>query len=101
MLLEAHQLGTIDLHQEKTMISNSLDAILKFRDHNFPLTTPIVDFWRQKFNSHTGFYTQTPTNIAEPVLHLTLSLQFRLRYYGQYFHFVIFSHVVEIWFVIG
>jgi hypothetical protein len=78
MLLEAHQLGSIDLHEDTTMISDALDAILKFRDHNFPFTTPIVDFWRQKFNSHTGFYTQTPTNIAEPVLHLPPISQFRI-----------------------
>jgi len=67
MLLEAHQLGTVDLGQEKTMIKDALDAILKFRDRNFPLTTPITDFWRQKYDSSSGMYIQTPTNIAEPL----------------------------------
>lgn len=85
MLLEAHKLRTIDLREEREMITEALEAIFKFRDHNFPLTTPIVDFWKQKLNPNTGVYTQTSTNIAEPVRISTVKCQSIIRFVESLF----------------
>eukprot|EP01116_Phalansterium_solitarium_P003926 TRINITY_DN14774_c0_g1_i1.p1 TRINITY_DN14774_c0_g1~~TRINITY_DN14774_c0_g1_i1.p1 ORF type:complete len:644 (+),score=221.97 TRINITY_DN14774_c0_g1_i1:909-2840(+) len=67
-LLEAHQLGTIDLQPHEKAIAMSLQAVASFQDKNRPPNVPSYVFWPQTLVN--GTWSAGSPNLVKPLEYL-------------------------------
>uniref|UniRef100_A0A6B2KZS4 Uncharacterized protein n=1 Tax=Arcella intermedia TaxID=1963864 RepID=A0A6B2KZS4_9EUKA len=66
LLLEAHELGRINLNDDMDTLTNALHALEECRDKNQPPQAPVYAFWSQIQNQY-GIWEEHPTNFVEPL----------------------------------
>eukprot|EP01116_Phalansterium_solitarium_P022581 TRINITY_DN7514_c0_g1_i2.p1 TRINITY_DN7514_c0_g1~~TRINITY_DN7514_c0_g1_i2.p1 ORF type:complete len:640 (+),score=224.14 TRINITY_DN7514_c0_g1_i2:132-2051(+) len=67
-LLEAHQLGTIDLTPYQSELADSLATVALFRDKNRPPSVPSYVFWPQTLVN--GTWSAGSMNLVDPLAYL-------------------------------